>query len=39
LQHGIYQGFVAPMVLYGALATVMIRNRKARASADSEEAA
>ena len=37
LQHGIYQGLAAPMVLYGALAAVMIRNRKTRGSSDSEE--
>jgi Fe-S-cluster-containing dehydrogenase component len=29
IQHGIYQGFVAPLALYGALATVMLKNRKA----------
>jgi len=28
LQHGIYQGFAAPVVLYGVLATVLMRNRK-----------
>jgi formate dehydrogenase beta subunit len=28
LQHGIYQGFAAPVVLYGALAAVLMRNRK-----------
>ena len=28
LQHAIYQGFIAPVVLYGALAVVMFRNRK-----------
>lgn len=27
LQHGIYQGFAAPVVLYGVLAAVLIRNR------------
>jgi Fe-S-cluster-containing dehydrogenase component len=27
LQHGIYQGFAAPVVLYGVLATVLMRNR------------
>lgn len=27
LQHAIYQGFIAPVVLYGALAVVMFRNR------------
>jgi Fe-S-cluster-containing dehydrogenase component len=28
LQHGIYQGFVAPLALYGALAAVIMRNRR-----------
>ena len=28
LQHAVYQGFIAPIALYGALAVVMIRNRK-----------
>jgi Fe-S-cluster-containing dehydrogenase component len=28
IQHGIYKGFVAPLALYGALAVVMVRNRK-----------
>jgi ferredoxin len=28
LQHAIYQGFIAPVALYGALAVVMYRNRK-----------
>lgn len=28
VQHGIYQGFIAPIALYGVLAAVMIRNRK-----------
>lgn len=28
LQHAIYQGFVAPVVLYAALGTVMYRNRR-----------
>jgi Fe-S-cluster-containing dehydrogenase component len=27
IQHGIYQGFVAPLALYGALAAVLYRNR------------
>jgi Fe-S-cluster-containing dehydrogenase component len=31
LQHTIYRGFAAPLALYGALAVVMIRNRKAGA--------
>jgi len=28
IQHGVYRGFVAPVALYGALAFVMMRNRK-----------
>jgi formate dehydrogenase beta subunit len=28
LQHAVYQGFIAPIALYGALAVVMFRNRK-----------
>ena len=28
IQHGLYRGFVAPVALYGALAVVMMRNRK-----------
>lgn len=28
LQHGIYQGFLAPAVLYAGLAAVVVRNRK-----------
>jgi len=28
LQHGIYQGFIAPAVLYAGLAAVVVRNRK-----------
>ena len=31
IQHGIYRGFVAPLALYGALAVVMVRNRRAGA--------
>jgi Fe-S-cluster-containing dehydrogenase component len=27
IQHGIYQGFVAPMALYGVLAAVLMKNR------------
>lgn len=27
IQHGIYQGFIAPVVLYGALAAVLLKNR------------
>jgi Fe-S-cluster-containing dehydrogenase component len=32
IQHGIYQGFVAPAALYTALAIVMFRNRNATSS-------
>jgi Fe-S-cluster-containing dehydrogenase component len=28
IQHGLYKGFVAPVVLYGVLGVVMLRNRK-----------
>lgn len=28
IQHGIYQGFIAPLALYGALAAVMLKNRR-----------
>jgi Fe-S-cluster-containing dehydrogenase component len=28
IQHGIYQGFVAPLALYGVLAAVLMKNRK-----------
>lgn len=28
IQHGVYQGFVAPLALYGLLGAVMFRNRK-----------
>ena len=28
IQHGVYQGFVAPVALYGLLAAVIFRNRK-----------
>jgi len=37
LQHGIYQGFVAPIALYGVLAAVMIRNRGTRQPSESTE--
>jgi formate dehydrogenase iron-sulfur subunit len=30
VQHGVYQGFVAPLALYGLLGAVMFRNRRAR---------
>jgi Fe-S-cluster-containing dehydrogenase component len=36
LQHAIYQGFIAPVALYGALAVVMFRNRKTEAKASEE---
>jgi Fe-S-cluster-containing dehydrogenase component len=29
VQHGIYRGFIAPVALYGVLAVVMFRNRRA----------
>jgi Fe-S-cluster-containing dehydrogenase component len=36
IQHGIYQGFIAPLALYGVLAAVLMRNR-GKESADSAE--
>lgn len=30
VQHGIYKGFVAPIALYAALATVLVRHRKSQ---------
>lgn len=33
VQHGIYQGFIAPIVLYGALGVVIFRNRRRGGSA------
>jgi hypothetical protein len=36
VQHGIYQGFIAPVALYGVLGAVMWRNRK-QAEAEGEE--
>ncbi len=35
IQHGIYKGFVAPVVLYAALGAVMVRNRRAGKEGDS----
>jgi formate dehydrogenase beta subunit len=32
VQHGIYQGFIAPAALYAALAIVMVRNRRRNGS-------
>jgi Fe-S-cluster-containing dehydrogenase component len=37
LQHAIYQGFVAPIVLYSALGLVMYRNRRKRPAGEGEE--
>jgi formate dehydrogenase beta subunit len=37
IQHTIYQGFVAPVALYGLLAAVMLRNRKKTRGVDTEE--
>lgn len=34
VQEGIYRGFIAPIVLYGALATVVMKNRKSAESGD-----
>ena len=36
IQHGIYKGFIAPAVLYGALAVVVWRNRKKGAGEEEE---
>jgi Fe-S-cluster-containing dehydrogenase component len=36
IQHGIYQGFVAPMALYGLLGAVVFRNRR-KAAVDEAE--
>lgn len=37
LQHGLYQGFVAPVILYGALAATIFRNRKALSDSSTED--
>ena len=37
VQHGIYQGFVAPAALYTALAFVMVRNRQKRIAEEKGE--
>jgi Fe-S-cluster-containing dehydrogenase component len=37
LQHAIYQGFIAPAVLYGALGLVIYRNRKRQTEEEEEE--
>jgi Fe-S-cluster-containing dehydrogenase component len=31
IQHGVYQGFIAPVALYGVLGAVMLRNRRKNA--------
>jgi Fe-S-cluster-containing dehydrogenase component len=37
LQHAVYQGFIAPAVLYGALGLVIFRNRKRQTEEEEEE--
>jgi len=37
IQHGIYQGFVAPLALYGVLAGVLMRNRRGETGAEATE--
>jgi Fe-S-cluster-containing dehydrogenase component len=37
LQHAVYQGFIAPAVLYGALGLVIYRNRKRTTEEEEEE--
>jgi ferredoxin len=37
VQHGIYQGFIAPTVLYAALGTVMLVNRRRNRAAGKDE--
>jgi Fe-S-cluster-containing dehydrogenase component len=37
IQHGIYQGFIAPLALYGVLAGVLIKNRKSGSHDESTE--
>jgi len=37
IQHGVYQGFAAPVVLYGILGAVMFRNRR-KAAAEEKSA-
>jgi hypothetical protein len=37
VQHGVYQGFVAPAALYAALAFVMFRNRKPATGGEQNE--
>ena len=38
VQHGIYQGFIAPAALYAILGGVMWRNRKKNVASEGEEA-
>ncbi len=37
IQHGIYQGFVAPVGLYAMLAAVMMRNRRQQSEEDTKD--
>ena len=37
VQHGIYQGAIAPIALYGALVAVVWRNRRTAAKSEEEE--
>jgi len=37
IQHGLYRGFVAPVVLYAALGAVMVRNRRRTPEGEAEE--
>ena len=37
IQHGVYQGFIAPVALYAILGAVMWRNRRAAKKEDSDE--
>ncbi len=37
VQHGVYQGFIAPVVLYAVLGGVMLRNRRANGKDDTGE--
>ena len=38
VQHGVYQGFVAPVALYAVLGGVMLRNRRANAKREGGDA-
>jgi Fe-S-cluster-containing dehydrogenase component len=39
IQHGLYQGFVAPLALYGVLAAVLMKNRGREETAENSEGA